>query len=85
MLLLKGFFYGLFLKLLNLTWCMCCFIQLWKGRFKVFQDEVIQHAQFLKQQHAIALQSFRNKMFTRIPKKPQLSRDLLNERKVQVM
>ncbi|KAH7424001.1 hypothetical protein KP509_12G084900 [Ceratopteris richardii] len=58
--------------------------KLWSERFKVFQNEVIQHAQYLKQQHVVALENFRAKMDTRVPKKPQSSRDLLNERKVQV-
>ncbi|KAI5081749.1 hypothetical protein GOP47_0001492 [Adiantum capillus-veneris] len=57
--------------------------RLWSERFKVFQSEVIEHAQFLKQQHLLALQNFKTKMDTRTPKKPQLSRELLNERKVQ--
>ena len=60
-------------------------VQLWNERFKVFQNEVIQHVQFLKQQHAIALQNFKTKMDTKIPKKPHLSRELINERKVQVL
>ncbi|MCO5548143.1 hypothetical protein L7F22_001601 [Adiantum nelumboides] len=56
-------------------------LSLWNERFKVFQNEVIEHAQCLKQQHVLALQNFRTKMDTRTPKKPQSSRELLNERK----
>ncbi|EFJ25077.1 hypothetical protein SELMODRAFT_414374 [Selaginella moellendorffii] len=55
----------------------------WDDKITLFQKDVMEHASRLKRQHTTILDTFRTKMASKKPCKPQWSAELLNQRKVQ--
>ncbi|CAM6104813.1 unnamed protein product [Calypogeia fissa] len=57
--------------------------RLWDEKLHLFHKGVVEHAAKLKRQQIGILQAFRAKMASKVPNKPQWSRELLKHRKVQ--